>query len=64
MRRRSQSETKLYPTVERYVRRRFECFATGVNRGTKFGRVDIVGVRDVGRDLAGSYEVIGVEVKA
>ncbi len=64
MKKRSNPESKLYSIVQRYVKKRFACFATDINRGTKFGRVDVIGIRDVGRDLAGSYEVIGVEVKA
>jgi hypothetical protein len=57
-------EKKLYPLVERYIRRRFECFVSGQNRGTRHGRVDVIGIRDIGGYLNGSFELIGVEVKA
>jgi len=63
MPRRRRGENRLYPIVEKHLRCRFDCFATGVNRGTQYGRVDVVGVRDIGGDLSGGWEVIGVEVK-
>jgi hypothetical protein len=61
---RRRTEHRLYPVVASYLRRSFECYATGMNRGTRHGRVDVIGVRDTGKDLSGSFEVIGVEVKA
>jgi len=57
-------EREHYPSVERFLEKRFSCFATGQDRGTKFGRVDVVGVRDIGKSLAGAVKVIAVEVKA
>ncbi len=45
------------------MKRHFRCFATGINTGLKFSRVDVVGVRDVGGDLSGEVESIVVEVK-
>ena len=57
-------ESTLYPVVEAYLKRRFGCFVTARNRGTRFGRLDVVGIRDTGRDLSGEFELIGVEVKA
>jgi hypothetical protein len=64
MAKKKRTEHRLYPIVARYLKRRFECYTTGLNRGTRHGRVDVIGVRDIGRDLSGSFEVIGVEVKA
>jgi len=64
LKKRKRREHRLYPVVARYLNRRFECYATGLNRGTRHGRVDVVGLRDTGRDLSGAFEVIGVEVKA
>jgi hypothetical protein len=61
---RRRTEHRLYPVVARYLQRRFDCYSTGINRGTRHGRVDVIGVRDTGKDLSGSFEVIGVEVKA
>lgn len=43
----------LYSTVERWMKRHFRCFDSGINTGLKFSRVDVVGVRDVGGDLSG-----------
>ena len=57
-------ESKLYPKVEKFVKNKFHCFATGVNKGTKNGRIDIIGIRDIGGDLTGKTELISVEVKA
>jgi len=57
-------ERELYPSVERFLKKRFSCFVTAQDRGVKFGRVDVVGVRDIGKSLTGAFEVIAVEVKA
>ena len=59
----TQREPSLYPIVERWMKRHFLCFKTGVDTGSSYGRIDVVGVRDIGGDLAGSVETIAVEVK-
>ena len=56
-------ENTLYPVVERWMRRKFSCFATAVNKGLRHGRIDVIGVRDIGGDLSGAIETIGIEVK-
>jgi len=56
-------EKVLYPLVERWLRRHFGCFATAINRGLRYGRIDVIGVRDIGGDLSGEVETIAVEVK-
>ncbi len=56
-------EQILYPTVERWVKRHFACFKTSSNKGLRHGRIDVIGVRDVGGDLSGAIETIGIEVK-
>lgn len=56
-------EKKLYPLVEKWLRKHFHCFKTGINVGLAYSRVDILGVRDVGGDLAGEVETIAIEVK-
>lgn len=56
-------EKKLYPVVIRWMRRHFGCFVTAVNRGLRHGRIDIIGLRDVGGDLSGEVETIAIEVK-
>jgi hypothetical protein len=57
------AESSFYPLVERWLKRHFACFKTAVNKGLRHGRIDITGVRDVGGDLSGAIETIGVEVK-
>jgi len=56
-------EKKLYPIVERWLKRHYKCFATGVDAGLRIGRIDVVGFRDVGGDLSGEVESIAIEVK-
>ncbi len=56
-------EQKLYPIVERWMKRQFLCFRTSINTGLKHSRIDVVGVRDVGGDLSGDVETISIEVK-
>lgn len=56
-------ESSLYPIVEKWMKRHFLCFKTGVDTGLKHSRVDVVGVRDIGGDLSGDVETIAVEVK-
>jgi hypothetical protein len=56
-------ESSLYPIVSRWLQRHFRCFKTAVNKGLRHGRIDVIGVRDIGGDLSGAIETIGVEVK-
>lgn len=43
--------------------RHFRCFKTVKDKGLKYGRIDVLGVRDVGGDLSGEVETIAIEVK-
>lgn len=45
------------------MRKHFLCFKTSINTGLRHGRIDVVGVRDVGGDLSGDVETISIEVK-
>lgn len=56
-------EKKLYPIVEKWMKKQFFCFKTAINTGLKHGRIDVVGVRDIGGDLSGEIETISIEVK-
>src|SRR5262249_8604433 len=56
-------EKSLYPAVQRWMKRHFGCFRSAVNKGLRYGRLDAIGVRDVGGDLSGAIETIGIEVK-
>jgi hypothetical protein len=56
-------EASLYPVVEKWMKKHFRCFNTGVNIGLRYSRVDVLGVRDVGGDLSGDIDTIAIEVK-
>ena len=56
-------ERDLYPAVERFAKSTLGCFTTQVDTGTKLGRVDVVGLKDVGGRLDGEGEVVAIEVK-
>ncbi len=56
-------EADLYPIVERWARRHFHCFKTVIDKGLIYGRIDVLGIRDVGGDLSGEIETIAIEVK-
>lgn len=56
-------EEKLYPIVERWMKKQFLCFKTAINTGIKYSRIDVVGVRDIGGNLSGDIETISIEVK-
>ena len=56
-------ESDLYPIVERWARRRLHCFKTFKDKGLRYGRIDVLGIRDVGGDLSGEIETIAIEVK-
>ena len=62
-RRRRSEEAKLYPIVERWMKRHFLCFKTAINTGLNFSRIDVIGTRDMGCDLASDVEAIAIEVK-
>jgi len=57
------SEARLYPIVEKWMKKHFQCFQTSKNTGLRHGRIDVLGVRDVGGDLSGDVETISIEVK-
>src|SRR5689334_19357155 len=52
------SEASLYLPVERWMKRHFRCFKTGVNVGLAYSRVDVLGIRDIGGDLSGEIDTI------
>lgn len=56
-------ENEHYPTVAKWVKRHFRCFRAEINRGLRYGRIDIFAIRDVGGDFSGAFETIAVEVK-
>src|SRR5687768_3129010 len=61
---RSQLERDLYPKVQRWMEKQQGCFVSGINTGISHGRIDVVGLRDIGGNLSGKAEVVSVEVKA
>jgi len=56
-------ESDLYMPVEKWAKKHFGCFATGINKGTDYGRVDVVGLRQVPGDLSAETEFLCIEVK-
>lgn len=45
------------------MKRHFLCFKTAINKGLRFSRIDVIGIRDLGWDLASDVEAIAIEVK-
>lgn len=45
------------------MNREWGCFASKTDTGTRLGRIDVAGIRDIGGDLSGQTEVIAIEVK-
>jgi hypothetical protein len=56
-------EKDLYEPVANFIKNEFNCFYVGIEKGTKLGIIDVVGLRHVMGDYGGSTEVIAVEVK-
>lgn len=61
--RRKTKESDYYQPVSKWCEKQFGCFHTAINRGLVHSRIDVIGLRDVGGDLSGNIEVIGIEVK-
>lgn len=58
------AEAALYPQVARWARKRLGCWEVALDTGPKMGRIDVVGLRDMGAiDLAARTEVLAIEVK-
>ena len=56
-------EKDYYPIIASWLEKKQHCFQTGINTGLNYGRIDVVGVKDVGGQLSGEIETISVEVK-
>ena len=56
-------EKELYPVVEKYLRTRFNCVAVKLNTGTRYGHIDVLGLRERRSDFASQSEILAVEVK-
>ena len=57
------AEKDLYPIVDKFLREKLRCIITGINKGTKYGQVDVLGLRERKSDLAHQAELVAVEVK-
>ena len=57
------SEKELYPKVEKFLVDAFGCLSTKINMGTKYGHIDILGLRERRSDFASQTELVAVEVK-
>jgi len=56
-------ESDLYPVVEQWLIDEKRCFKTAINKGVKYTRIDVIGIKDVGLNLSGKAEIIAIEVK-
>ncbi|RMG31309.1 MAG: hypothetical protein D6732_14930 [Methanobacteriota archaeon] len=56
-------EKELYPLIEKYLTENVGCVATKINTGTKFGHIDVLGLRERRSDYASQTELVAVEVK-
>ena len=52
-----QKEQKLYPIVEKWMKREFCCFKTAKNTGLQDSRIDVVGVTDKGGEMSGDEKL-------
>ena len=57
------SEKELYPKVEKFLVDAFGCLSTKINTGTKYGHIDVLGLRERRSDFASQTELVAVEVK-
>ncbi|MGV1098737.1 hypothetical protein ACUUL3_04925 [Thiovibrio sp. JS02] len=56
-------EDELYPIVEKFLVDAFGCGSTKINTGTKYGHIDVLGLRERRSDFASQTELLAVEVK-
>jgi hypothetical protein len=56
-------EISLYKQVAKFAADYFHCHTVKQQIGTKLGRVDVIGLREVPGDLESASEVIAIEVK-
>lgn len=56
-------ESKLYKQIEDFASEYFGCHTVKQQVGTKFGKVDVVGLKENRGDLESTSEVIAIEVK-
>jgi hypothetical protein len=57
------SESDLYPKVDKYLVDHFSCAGTKINTGTRYGHIDVLGLRERRSNFASQTEIIAVEVK-
>lgn len=63
MARESGPEAELYPIIQRWATKS-GCWETRIDVGLKLGRIDVVGIRELGGDLTSRSEVVSIEVKS
>jgi len=56
-------ESELYPKIKKYVETHFDCRHVAMQVGTRLGKIDVVGLKDIHGDLETRTEIIAVEVK-
>lgn len=56
-------ERDMYPVIARWLQAKGGCFFAAEEVGTRLGRIDVLGIRDMGGRLASETESIAVEAK-
>ncbi|HEU4390511.1 MAG TPA: hypothetical protein VFV34_22095, partial [Blastocatellia bacterium] len=56
-------ERNTYPIVKDFLKEKFDCFHVAGPTGTKYGAIDVVGIRQSAGRYGGNAEVIAIEVK-
>lgn len=56
-------EKELYPLVDKFLVDEFGCDSTKLNTGTKYGHIDVLGLRERRSDFASQTELLAIEVK-
>jgi hypothetical protein len=57
-------ERNLYPILQEFLKDKLGCFHVARTTGTRYGAIDVVGLRQSSGKYGGNAEVIAVEVKA
>lgn len=56
-------EDELYPVVATFLEDAFGCGSTKINTGTKYGHIDVLGLRERRSDFSSQTELLAIEVK-
>lgn len=56
-------ERDLYEPVRKFIDSEFDCLYSAIEKGSKAGRIDVIGIRNSIGDFGGDSELISIEVK-